>query len=198
MSRAYYSYVLFSAAALVSLIVVQGFKNQIINDHFNDLRHVDYCWRILIGLGCVPGVITLYFRLTIPESPRFTMDIERNVKQAAQDIDDFIATGQFNVDSDAAVQRVLVPKASCRDFMAHFGKWENFKVLFGVAYSWFALGVCFFPCLDISFLICASLDYFLRSWSEFLHCPCRYWLWQHFTPERLAWHISVSSQCLRW
>ena len=197
MSRAYYSDVLFSAAALVSLIVVQGFKHQIINDHFNDLRHVDYCWRILIGIGCVPGVITLYFRLTIPESPRFTMDIERNVKQASQDIDDFIATGQFNVDSDAAVQRVLVPKASCRDFMAHFGKWENFKVLFGVAYSWFALDVCFFPCLDISFLICASLDCFLRSWSEFLHCPCRYWLW-HFTPERLAWHISVSSQCLRW
>ena len=38
-------------------------------------------WRLLIGLGCVPGALALYFRLTIPETPRFTMDIERNVDQ---------------------------------------------------------------------------------------------------------------------
>ena len=177
--------------------MVEGFKHQIINDPFTNLKHVDYCWRILIGLGCVPGVVALYFRLTIPETPRFTMDIERNVKQAAQDIDNVIATGQFYVDPDAAVQRVQAPKASRRDFIAHFGKWENGKILLGTAYSWFALDVRLFPCLDISFLMCASLDCFLRPWSKFLHCPNRYWLW-HFTRERLTWRISVSSQCLRW
>jgi len=105
---------------------------------------VDYCWRILIGLGCVPGVIALYFRLTIPETPRFTMDIERNVRQASQDIDNVIAPGQFYVDPDAAVQRVRAPKASRRDFVEHFGKWENFKILFGTAYSWFALDIAFY------------------------------------------------------
>lgn len=121
---------------------MHAFKNNIINDPFDDLKHVDYCWRILIGLGCVPGVIALYFRLTIPETPRFTMDIERNIKQATQDIDNVIATGQFYVDPDAAVQRVQAPKASRADFMHHFGQWENFKILFGAAYSWFALDVC--------------------------------------------------------
>jgi PHS family inorganic phosphate transporter-like MFS transporter len=169
---------------------VQGYKHQIINDPITDLKHVDYCWRILIGLGCVPGVVALYFRLTIPETPRFTMDIERNVVQASQDIDNVITTGQFYVDSDAPVQRVQAPKASRRDFMEYFSKWENFKILFGAAYSWFALDVCFFSRfrVDCSFLICASLDCFLWPWSKFLHCPYRYWLW-HFTPERLAWHI---------
>ena len=119
-----------------------AFKHHIINDPFTNLKHVDYCWRILIGLGCVPGVVALYFRLTIPETPRFTMDIERNVRQAADDIENVMATGGFYVDPDAAVQRVEAPKASRRDFAAHFGKWENMKVLIGTAYSWFALDVC--------------------------------------------------------
>lgn len=131
----------FIGAALVSLIIVSAFKNSIINDDFATLHHVDYCWRLLIGLGCLPGCVAMYFRLTIPETPRFTMDIERNVGQAAQDINNVLSTGGFYVDPDAAVQRVQAPKASRRDFLQHFGKWENGKVLLGAAYSWFALDV---------------------------------------------------------
>jgi PHS family inorganic phosphate transporter-like MFS transporter len=129
------------AAALVSLVVVSAFKNQIINDSITNLKHVDYCWRLLIGLGCIPGCIALYFRLTIPETPRFTMDIERNVAQATQDINNVLSTGGFYVDPDAVVQRVQAPRATRKDFLRHFGKWENGKVLFGAAYSWFALDV---------------------------------------------------------
>lgn len=101
-------------------------------------------WRLLIGLGAVPGVIALYFRLTIPETPRFTMDIERNIDQAATDIQAVLAGRKSNVDDDAFVQRIEAPKASWADFREHFGKLENFKILFGTAYSWFALDVCFF------------------------------------------------------
>ncbi|KAI9460368.1 phosphate transporter [Russula earlei] len=131
-------------AALVALILVAAFKNSIINDNFAVLRHVDYCWRLLIGLGCIPGVVALYFRLTIPETPRFTMDVERNVKQATQDIQNVLATGDFYVDPDAVVQRVQAPKATRRDFIAHFSKWENGKILLGTAYSWFALDIAFY------------------------------------------------------
>lgn len=131
-------------AALVSLIVVSAFKNSIIHDNFALPKHIDYCWRLLIGLGCVPGCVALYFRLTIPETPRFTMDIERNVQQASQDIENVLTTGDFYIDPDAAVQRVQAPKASRRDFFAHFGKWENGKVLLGTAYSWFALDIAFY------------------------------------------------------
>ncbi|KAF8486185.1 phosphate permease [Russula ochroleuca] len=131
-------------AAIVSLVLVQAFKNKIIHDNINTLKHVDYCWRLLIGLGCIPGCVALYFRLTIPETPRFTMDIERNVQQATQDIENVIATGDFYIDPDAAVQRVQAPKATRRDFLAHFGKWENGKVLLGTAYSWFALDIAFY------------------------------------------------------
>jgi PHS family inorganic phosphate transporter-like MFS transporter len=95
----------------------------------------------LIGLGCVPGVVALYFRLTIPETPRFTMDIERNVAQAAADITNVLASKNYTTDDTIQVQRVTAPKATRADFATYFGQWKNMKVLIGTAYSWFALDV---------------------------------------------------------
>lgn len=129
------------AASLVAYIIVAAYKNKILADPPTQLNHVDYMWRLLIGLGCVPGVVALYFRLTIPETPRFTMDIERNIQQATSDIDNVLATGKYVVDPDAVIQRVQAPKATRRDFVAHFSKWENAKILIGTSYSWFALDV---------------------------------------------------------
>ena len=106
------------SAAVVSVIVVTAFKKQINADSSTNPVTVDFCWRLIIGLGCVPATLALYFRLTIPETPRFTMDIERNVRQAAQDVDTFLTTGTFVVDPDAIVQRAAAPRASRRDFIA--------------------------------------------------------------------------------
>jgi len=72
------------------------------------------------------------------------MDIERNVLQAADDIDHVITTGGFDHDPDAVVQRADAPRASRADFRNHFGKWENMKVLIGTSYSWFALDIAFY------------------------------------------------------
>jgi PHS family inorganic phosphate transporter-like MFS transporter len=122
--------------------MVVAYKDAVLSDPATQLNHVDYMWRLLIGLGCIPGVFALYFRLTIPETPRFTMDVGRNVKQATEDIDNVLNTGKFvEVDPDAVIQRVRAPMASRGDFLAHFSKWENLKVLLGTSYSWFALDV---------------------------------------------------------
>ena len=101
-------------------------------------------WRLLIGLGCVPGVIALYFRLTIPETPRYTMDIERNVQKAKEDVDNFVNNNRFDIDPDEAAvtqRRVQAKKASRSDFISYFGKWENRKLLIGTCVSWFMLDV---------------------------------------------------------
>lgn len=129
------------AAALVGIIIVAAYKNSVIHDSAASLKHIDFMWRLLIGIGCVPGCVALYFRLTIPETPRFTMDIERNVEQAAQDIENVMTRGNSTVDPDAVITRVQAPKASRKDFIAYFSKWENGKVLLGTSYSWFALDV---------------------------------------------------------
>lgn len=74
------------------------------------------------------------------------MDIERNVQQAASDVENFLTSGTYVVDPDAVVQRAQAPKASRRDFAAYFSKWENLKVLIGTSWSWFALDVRFPIC----------------------------------------------------
>ncbi|ODO07307.1 phosphate:H+ symporter [Cryptococcus wingfieldii CBS 7118] len=132
------------ASAIVSVIVVSAYKSSIHSEPLTDLRAVDQSWRLIIGIGCVPAVIALYFRLTIPETPRYTMDIERNIKQASQDVDTYLTTGEYVVDPIHNNERAEVPKASWKDFCRHFGKWENGKVLLGTSWSWFALDIAFY------------------------------------------------------
>ena len=124
----------------MSVVVISAYKGRM-EDPAHTIKSIDQAWRFIIGLGCVPAVVALYFRLTIPETPRFTMDIDRNVLQASEDIDAVLSNRNFYVDEEAAAVRAEAPKASRRDFLAHFGRWENGKVLFGTAYSWFALDV---------------------------------------------------------
>ncbi|GFZ46219.1 Inorganic phosphate transporter PHO84 [Saitozyma sp. JCM 24511] len=131
-------------SAIVSIIVVVAYKNEILAEPVTDLKAIDQCWRLIIGLGCVPGVIALYFRLTIPETPRYTMDIERNIKQASQDVDTYLTTGTYVVDPIHNNERAEVPKATLSDFATYFAQWKNFKILFGAAWSWFALDIAFY------------------------------------------------------
>ena len=140
---------LHTAASMVALIVVAVYKDSIVAGNVDS---VDYCWRILIGLGCVPGVIALYFRLTIPETPRFTMDIDRDVRRAEMDISNVLgprgnSAGVYWVDpeADAVVQRAYTPRHGRSDFTAHFRQWPNLQLLIGVAYSWFAVDASHLP-----------------------------------------------------
>ncbi|KAH9989473.1 major facilitator superfamily domain-containing protein [Russula vinacea] len=48
------------ASTVVALVTVSGFKNAFCETR-QQSEHLDYCWRILIGAGCVPGVVALYF-----------------------------------------------------------------------------------------------------------------------------------------
>ncbi|KAG1822007.1 major facilitator superfamily domain-containing protein [Suillus subaureus] len=132
------------ASALIGIIVVQAYKSEILSSTFPCVVPVDYIWRLVIGLGCVPGVLALYFRLTIPETPRFTLDIERNVAQATADITDVMNPKSHTTDEDVPAQYVAAPKATRADFVAYFSQWKNLKVLIGTSYSWFALDIAFY------------------------------------------------------
>jgi MFS transporter, PHS family, inorganic phosphate transporter len=130
------------AASLIALITVHAYRDSFLTDKLNDLEHIDYCWRILIALGCVPGAIALYFRLTIPETPRFTMDIDQDMQRARAEIRNVLGGPNGSaavhwVGPDAAVQRTDVPRRS--RFIKYFAQPGNLLLLFGAAYSWFAI-----------------------------------------------------------
>jgi PHS family inorganic phosphate transporter-like MFS transporter len=104
------------------------------------------------GFGAVPGCIALYYRLTIPETPRYTFDIARDVEKAGEDVSAYIQ-GKSEGHPDE-IQRVTTiqqaapaletPKASWGDFFAHYGQWKFGKILLGTAGSWFFLDVAYY------------------------------------------------------
>ena len=52
----------------------------------HSILYLDYVWRIIIGLGCVPAVLTIYLRSKLPETPRFTADITLDVARAERNM----------------------------------------------------------------------------------------------------------------
>lgn len=52
------------AASIVFLILLKAFEGSIADN----LSHLEWVWRLLLGIGIVPAVFTLYARLTITET----------------------------------------------------------------------------------------------------------------------------------
>ncbi|KAF4556169.1 Sugar (and other) transporter-like protein 51 [Elsinoe fawcettii] len=146
------------AAGIIALIVTAGFKGSLSTAKSyaqcggDCLLAADKMWRIIIGFGAVPGCIALYYRLTIPETPRYTFDVARDVTKAGSDVKAYIAGVPEGKPDE--IQRVHtatqdhaqleVPKASWSDFWHHYGQWKYGKVLLGTAGSWFFLDVAFY------------------------------------------------------
>ncbi|ORZ00200.1 major facilitator superfamily domain-containing protein [Syncephalastrum racemosum] len=123
------------AAAIVTLILLAIFKNAIIADVMN----LDYVWRLCIGLGAVPAVGTIYLRFTMPESPRYALNVEHDVEAAAA------AKGQ-EVSDELAKQytKVAEKRNHWAEFRAYFRQWKHLKVLLGTSLSWFLLDIAFY------------------------------------------------------
>ncbi|KAJ7857988.1 major facilitator superfamily domain-containing protein, partial [Mycena leptocephala] len=82
-----------------------------------------------------------YFRLTIPETPRFTMD---NFARATADIHGALNTENGGHYRYAVTQQADAPRATRRDFLNFFGQRGNLLTLFCTCWSWFAIGVAFY------------------------------------------------------
>jgi PHS family inorganic phosphate transporter-like MFS transporter len=120
------------------------------------------------GIGIVPACIALYYRLTIPETPRYTFDVERNVEKANADAatylsgkkgeghPDEIAVANANANAAPALE---VPKASFKDFFKFYSKIRNGKILFGTAMSWLLLDVAFYGLGLNSSTVLAAIGY---------------------------------------
>ena len=134
-------------AGIVTIVCVAGYKNQLIGATIDSATKIADCdatcqkacdqmWRIVVGFGCVPGVIALYYRLTIAESPRYHLDVDEH--------DDLEKVVEAEVVLDKAAADIAPPKASFVEFWKHFGQWRYGKILIGTAGSWFMLDVAYY------------------------------------------------------
>ena len=78
-------------ANVICLAAIAAYKPYITDtqvscgDDIQCYRAVDKAWRLVVGLGAVPAVIALAFRFTIPESPRYKLDIQRKINKVFKD-----------------------------------------------------------------------------------------------------------------
>jgi PHS family inorganic phosphate transporter-like MFS transporter len=124
------------AQGIVAIITIAAFETAI----KQDINNLDYVWRICLGMGAVPGMFALYSRITIPESPRFTIEIDGDIERAAIDVD--IVKGGKVPESD--VLRVGENRMTFRELISYMCKRKNFFVFMGTCLPRFALNVAFY------------------------------------------------------
>ncbi|OCK85365.1 inorganic phosphate transporter 1-6 /Pi cotransporter [Lepidopterella palustris CBS 459.81] len=143
--------------ALVMLCLTAGFKESLLTAKTYGTctgvcaLAVDKMWRALVGIGIVPACIALYYRLTIPETPRYTFDVARDIEKGNADVKAYMS-GQHEGHPDevavATARRASValevPKASFGDFFKFYSRPKNGLILLGTAGSWFLLDVAFY------------------------------------------------------
>jgi hypothetical protein len=110
----------------------------------------EYKWNLCMN-GWTELANIFSWRLTIPETPRYTFDVAHDIEKAHADIKAYM-----NNEAEGSVDPIIqektrlrqgknlrAPKASWRDAFTYFSQWKNFKVLFGTTASWFLLDLAF-------------------------------------------------------
>eukprot|EP00842_Homolaphlyctis_polyrhiza_P003651 jgi/Hompol1/4287/HPOL_003568-RA len=138
--------ILLSSAAILMFLAI--FKTAIATDP----KNLDYVWRACLLFGIIPASIALYFRLTIPETPRYTVDVVGDEDKAEKDVERLLhlnyvpdVTSRWGFEEIAEPDnRLNVRATTLDDFKKYFGQWKHAKILIGVAYSWFALDIAWY------------------------------------------------------
>lgn len=145
------------AASLVTLIVVIGYKDQLISVASvgecvgQCASTVDKMWRIIIAFGGIPGWFALYYRLTIPETPRYTFDVLYDVEKASVDARKYRYGKQGNtIDPVARAKgrnemiKYRTPRPSLSEVFRFYSQKRQAIRLFGTSMSWFFLDLAFY------------------------------------------------------
>lgn len=103
------------ASGITYLILLAAFKQAILDD----VRHLQWVWRLLFGIGLIPLLLTLYARLTMKESVPYEKYVARE-------------TGLFGKDKRGLGNQF-------KDFREYFSQWKHARTLFAVSASWFLL-----------------------------------------------------------
>ncbi|KAF1834186.1 MFS general substrate transporter [Decorospora gaudefroyi] len=145
------------AAAVVTLIVVIVYKEDLIavatvGDCVGQCAmHVDKMWRIIIAFGGVPGWFALYYRLTVPETPRYTFDVLYDVEKASVDTRKYRYGKQGNAvnhltqaKTRSEMAQYKTPRPSLREVFRFYSQKRQAIRLFGTSMSWFFLDLAFY------------------------------------------------------
>jgi MFS transporter, PHS family, inorganic phosphate transporter len=104
-----------SVVGLIVLLAVGGnYSLATEKDTTNAATVVDRIWRYVVGVGAIPALIAIAFRLTIPESPRYTLDVDNDGARALRDTQTYlkiapegptaVSHSNYDIENDAVVR----------------------------------------------------------------------------------------------
>jgi PHS family inorganic phosphate transporter-like MFS transporter len=97
---------------------------------------LDKAWRLVIGCGSIPAIIILCYRLTIPESPLYRLDVLERLPD------------KNKIESMVYGKRKRLSYQDLWQFLSSFSRFilsgSVWKVLLGTSMSWFFLDFAFY------------------------------------------------------
>ena len=93
-------------------------------------------WRVMLGLGAVPAAAVLYLRRKMPESPRYTAQVQGRAEQAARQLRD-VAGNALDVTTEAGRRHGMGLKA-------FLGNRRYLVILAGTAGTWFLFDYAYY------------------------------------------------------
>ena len=160
-----------AAGAIVSLVVSRVVQTR----HPDNPAHpgasaqaVDQIWRWVIGLGLIPALFTAIMRFTIPESPRYTLDVLNDPFKASEETERLkrfsLGSEIINQSSSAMISQnptpnddedVTSPSTTGRHDLGreptsltirkYFWIEGNWRTLLATSLGWFLLDFAVFP-----------------------------------------------------
>ncbi len=94
--------------------------------------NLDVAWRLILGLGALPALLTIYYRTRMPETPRFDLAHGR-LGAAARTVGSITGT---RLSSSGSSRSIGVP---FRQILRSYG-----TLIFGTAATWFLLDIAFY------------------------------------------------------
>ncbi|KAG8738329.1 hypothetical protein FRC12_016806 [Ceratobasidium sp. 428] len=142
--------------SLLTMIVLACFKTGI--DTHGHTNQVDAVWRIIVGLSLIPAFGTLYQRLTLPESTRYTksrsqdldetekgeLEKKNNGTQVNSEVRSRSSSDNSSVPPVQAEVAEVKKKAQIHEFMSYISEWRHARLLIGTALSWFLVDIAFY------------------------------------------------------
>ena len=94
------------------------------------LRVLDQTWRWIVGLGAVPAAVAIFFRLTIPQSPRYLMYAADQVDQAAIDTAAYFGPSEVPFEMQQSQSAPLTAPATQNETTS---EWDHSGFQFGIS-----------------------------------------------------------------
>ncbi|KAL5778407.1 hypothetical protein ACOSP7_011333 [Xanthoceras sorbifolium] len=100
----------------------------------------DIAWRLILMLGCIPAALTCYWRMMMPETARYTALVERNVVQAAKDMEKVLDVSM----SQIAEEFPLPPNPPEYSLLSRQFFRRHGRDLLSCSATWFLVDVVFY------------------------------------------------------